>query len=233
MSFLSHASSGRWIEVLHLVGPRIVEHVVVPPNSRAIVAGVMVSDRLFTQGETSVVSVASLEGHGELLVRFVQSPSRLLPTDPSRLALVLLLVAACLSSMGAHRTVEPLSAPGVTQLDRVDATSRARRRHAHRREARERLRAPTRRRHAAHARIRRVVRAVRVMRFMRRVVALRTAPEPDPDADDPDPDLSISSRPLPEPRARGPPATTCTRSCTPLTSNLVTWRKTCSWFNCS
>jgi hypothetical protein len=230
-SFLARsATSGRWLEVLHLVGPRIVEHVVVAPGGRAIVAGVRVSDRVFVQGEALVIPVATSEGRGELLVRFVPSPARLLPTDPSRLALVMLLVAACLASVGAHRTAEPAAATRATQLERTDVNASARRR--------GRVRAPAyaseRRRRAVRSRIRRVVRTTRTraVRVTRRAVPRRTAPEPDPgDPDDPN-DRSRPSRPLrapPETRARGPPASPCTHSCT----RSSTWRKTCSLFSCS
>ncbi|MBI1949129.1 MAG: hypothetical protein HYS27_25800 [Deltaproteobacteria bacterium] len=207
-------SSGAFLEVLHLRGANVLEHVVLPPTGAACVAGVevrgicaglaLVDGRALRDGER--VAVPLYDGprcDGELWVRFSPAPRRLLPAEASRVAIVLFLIVACLASIAgaATRGTDPASSPGggavAGAFERAHTRSARR---ARRRAVASRLRAHRRRR----VRVRRP-RIARARRPMRRCGPRKTAPEPD-GGDGSDDDDERRGRALPVARARGPPA---------------------------
>lgn len=204
-------SRGAYLEVVRLRGPAVLEHLLVPPTGSARIGAVsvrglgngvaLVDDRLVREGERVVVP---LDGD-ELWVRFAPAPRRLLPADASRIAVVLLVIVACLASLtgAANRGVDTEracagpAAAGAFERARGRAGRRAARRAARRALlARVRLR---RRRVCCVLR----PRAARAQRPVRRGVPRRSAP--DPDGGDGSDDDERSGRALPLARARGPP----------------------------
>lgn len=200
-------SRGAFLEIVRLRGADVLEHWVLPPTGSARLDGVMVQGlgrgralvdgRLVREGERVVVPLEV----GELLVRFAPAPRRFLPAEASRLAVVLLVIVACLASLtaasargaNADRACAGPAVAGAFERSHARSARRAQRRAV---AARLRLR----RRRATRVRRPRTARAHRPLR---RGVPRRSAPDPD-GGDGPDDD-ERSGRALPRARARAPP----------------------------
>ena len=200
-------SRGAFLEIVRLRGADVLEHWVLPPTGSARLDGVFVQGlgggrarvdgRLVREGERVVVPLEV----GELWVRFAPAPRRFLPAEASRLAVVLLVIVACLASLtsasvrgaNADRACAGPAVAGAFERSHARSARRAQRRAL---AARLRLR----RRRATRVRRPRTARAHRPLR---RGVPRRSAPDPD-GGDGPDDD-ERSGRALPRARARAPP----------------------------
>lgn len=214
-------SSGAFLEVLRLRGPNVLEHLVLPPTGAACVAGVdvrgvcaglaLIDGRALREGERVTVPIAE----GELWVRFAPAPRRLLPAEASRVAVVLLLMVACLASLtgNAARGADAACATGGAAVAGASEGASARSARRTRRRAlafrvrcHRRPRARARRPHSARA-----------SRPARRCGPRKTAPKPD-GGDGPDDDDEPGGRAHPIARARGPPARTAGDRSRPIRS---------------
>ncbi|MCC7070449.1 MAG: hypothetical protein IT383_03945 [Deltaproteobacteria bacterium] len=201
-------SRGAFLEIVRLRGAHVLEHRVLPPTGSARFDGVtvqglgggvaLVDGRIVREGERVALP---LDG-GELWVRFAPAPRRLLPAEASRIAVVLLVIVACLASLsgvGARGNDAERANAGPPV---AGAFERSHTRSARRRQRRA-LAARLRQRRRRAARTRRP-RAARAQRPLRRGVPRRSAPDSD-GGEGSDDDDERRGRALPRARARGPP----------------------------